>query len=114
MKRIVLASGNQHKCDEISAVLGADYELVTQTSLGIESAEETGTTFVENAIIKAHHAATHTDLPVLADDSGLVVEALNGAPGIYSARYAGDDATDASNRTRPPARTSRPCSSGAA
>lgn len=100
MEKFVLASGNQRKCDEIRAVLGEHGELATLASMGIESPEETGATFIENAIIKARHAATHAGLPALADDSGLVVPALNGEPGIHSARYAGAGATDAANNRK--------------
>lgn len=94
----VLASGNKGKIREIQAVLAPfDIILVPQTELGVEEVPETGTTFVENAIIKARHASEVTGLPALADDSGIVIEALNGAPGIISARYSGENATDQSN-----------------
>lgn len=97
-QKIVLASGNQGKVREFTSLF-ADYgvEMVAQKALGVEDVPETGTTFVENAIIKARHAAKVTGLPAIADDSGLVVDALGGAPGIYSARYAGASATDADN-----------------
>lgn len=72
-------------------------DVVAQTDLGVDSAEETGLTFIENAILKARHAAQITGLPAIADDSGLAVNALGGAPGIYSARYSGEDATDQQN-----------------
>lgn len=98
--KVVLASGNVHKCEEIAAVLPRDIELVTQTSLGIGSVPETGLTFVENAIIKARHASSESGLAALADDSGIEVDYLRGAPGIYSARYSGDDATDAANNEK--------------
>ena len=91
-QRIVLASGNQGKLQELQqllAPLGA--ELLPQTELGISDAEETGLTFIENAILKARHASAISGLPALADDSGLAVDALGGAPGIYSARYAASD-----------------------
>ncbi|GAB3748789.1 RdgB/HAM1 family non-canonical purine NTP pyrophosphatase [Lysobacter olei] len=88
--QLVLASGNAGKLAELNAILGGDgYTLVTQRSLGVDDVPETGLTFVENALIKARHAARVTGLPALADDSGLCVDALDGAPGLYSARYAG-------------------------
>ncbi|MBT5685671.1 MAG: RdgB/HAM1 family non-canonical purine NTP pyrophosphatase [Gammaproteobacteria bacterium] len=95
--KFVLASGNQHKADEIGALLPAHFELVLQKDLGVESPIETGTTFIENAIIKAKHASLATGLPAIADDSGLCVPFLSGDPGIYSARYAGPEATDIDN-----------------
>ncbi len=97
-KKLVLATANPGKVNEFNqlfAQLGID--VVTQTSLGVESVEETGGTFIENAILKARHAALHTGLPAIADDSGLVVPALQGAPGIYSSRYAGPSANDEAN-----------------
>ncbi|SCZ64916.1 XTP/dITP diphosphatase [Thiohalomonas denitrificans] len=98
MKRVVLASGNRGKVREINEILaGLDIEVVPQTEFGVEEVEETGLTFVENAILKARNAAAHTGLPAIADDSGLEVDVLNGAPGIYSARYAGPGATDQAN-----------------
>ena len=96
-RKFVLASGNAGKAREISAVLGDAVELVLQAELGIEPAEETGTTFTENALLKARHAAAASGLPALADDSGIEVDALDGAPGVYSARYAGPDASDRDN-----------------
>jgi XTP/dITP diphosphohydrolase len=100
-RQIVLASGNAGKLAEIQNAL-ADFgvELISQKSLGVIDAIENGLSFVENAIIKARHAATITGLPALADDSGLEVDFLNGAPGIYSARYAGENANDASNNQK--------------
>ncbi|PVX32067.1 XTP/dITP diphosphohydrolase [Pasteurella langaaensis DSM 22999] len=100
-QKIVLATGNKGKVKEMSDVL-ADFgfEVVAQTELGIESPEETGLTFVENALLKARHAAKLSGLPAIADDSGLSVDALNGAPGLYSARYAGVDGDDAANRQK--------------
>lgn len=93
-----MASGNTGKIREIARILGdLDIEVVPQTELGVSDAEETGTTFVENALIKARHAADVTGLPAIADDSGIVVDALDGRPGVYSARYAGPGATDADN-----------------
>lgn len=98
MSRIVLATGNQGKLREISEMLaGLDLKIVAQSDYDFEEAEETGLTFVENAIIKARHAAHHTGLAAIADDSGLEVDALQGAPGIYSSRYAGEHATDKDN-----------------
>jgi XTP/dITP diphosphohydrolase len=86
-KRIVLASGNPGKLREFRDLLGGlGIELVPQSELGIEDAEETGLSFVENALIKARHASRISGLPALADDSGLCVDALGGAPGLYSAR----------------------------
>ncbi len=97
-RRIVLASGNKGKVREINQILaGLDIEVVPQTDFGVIEVEETGLTFVENAILKARNAAAHTGLPALADDSGLEVDALSGAPGIYSARFAGVGASDADN-----------------
>jgi XTP/dITP diphosphohydrolase len=99
--RIVLASGNAGKCREFQQVLQpAGIELTLQKSLGISDAAETGLSFVENAIIKARHAAQLSGMPALADDSGLEVDALRGAPGIYSARFAGADASDGRNNEK--------------
>ncbi len=98
MKRIVLASGNAGKLIEMRAILAdLDIELVAQSDLGIQEAEETGTTFVENALLKARHAARLSGLPALGDDSGICVDALDGAPGLYSARYAGAHGAAAAN-----------------
>lgn len=98
MQNVVLATGNAGKVRELASLL-ADFglDVVAQTELGVESADETGLTFIENAILKARHAAQITGLPAIADDSGLAVDALGGAPGIYSARYAGEDASDRQN-----------------
>ncbi|WP_336819446.1 XTP/dITP diphosphatase [Cedecea sp. MMO-103] len=98
MQKVVLATGNAGKVRELASLL-ADFgfDVVAQTELNVESVEETGLTFIENAILKARHAAKVTGLPALADDSGLAVDALGGAPGIYSARYAGEDASDRQN-----------------
>lgn len=98
MQKVVLATGNAGKVRELAHLL-ADFglDVVAQTELGVESAEETGLTFIENAILKARHAAAVTGLPAVADDSGLTVDFLGGAPGIYSARYAGVDASDQQN-----------------
>lgn len=101
MKRVVLASGNPGKLHEMQALLAAlDLDIVPQSEFRLAEAEETGLTFVENAIIKARHAAASTGLPAIADDSGIEVDALNGAPGIYSSRYAGPDADDQRNLDR--------------
>jgi XTP/dITP diphosphohydrolase len=97
-KRIVLASSNPGKVREFNQILaGLGFEVVPQSRFGVPEAEETGLTFVENAILKARNAAARTGLPAIADDSGLEVDALNGAPGIYSARYAGPGASDEQN-----------------
>ena len=97
-KTIVLASSNAGKVRELNQLLGGlQLEVVPQSHLNVADADETGLTFVENAILKARHAAQHTGLPALADDSGLEVDALHGAPGIYSARYAGAKASDTEN-----------------
>ena len=98
MKKIVLASGNQGKVREINQILaGLDMEVVPQSDFDVPEIEETGLTFVENAILKARNATKCTGLPAIADDSGLEVDALRGAPGIYSARYAGPDTDDSKN-----------------
>jgi XTP/dITP diphosphohydrolase len=97
-RRVVLATGNVGKLKEIGEMLaGLGIEIVSQRELGIPDAAETGFSFVENAILKARHAAQASGLPTIADDSGLEVDTLNGAPGIYSSRYAGPDATDVHN-----------------
>lgn len=99
--KIVLATGNQGKVKEMADVLGEfGFDVVAQSEFGLESPEETGLTFVENALIKARYAAKMTGLPAIADDSGLAVDALGGAPGLYSARYAGVDGDDAANRQK--------------
>ncbi len=96
--KVVLASSNAGKLREINQLIGGlDMEAVPQSDFGVPDADETGLTFVENAILKARHAAQLTGLPAIADDSGLEVDALNGAPGIYSARFAGMGASDADN-----------------
>lgn len=98
MKRIVLASGNRGKVREFNELLaGLELEVVPQSEFNVPEAEETGLSFVENAILKARNAARHTGLPAIADDSGLEVDALKGAPGIHSARYAGPGASDCQN-----------------
>jgi XTP/dITP diphosphohydrolase len=115
--RVVLASGNSGKLRELGALLAPlGFELVSQAVLGIETPPETGHTFAENALLKARHAAAAANLPALADDSGIEVDALGGRPGIYSARYAGEGASDADNLRKmleemrdvpPPRRTAR-------
>jgi XTP/dITP diphosphohydrolase len=98
MQEIVVASGNSGKLKEISQMLSPlNIQVVGQKSLNIEDIEETGLSFVENAILKARNASLCSGRPALADDSGLEVDALNGEPGIYSARYAGEHANDANN-----------------
>ncbi len=98
MSKIVLATGNQGKVREMADIL-ADFgfDVLAQSEYNVSDVAETGTTFIENAIIKARHAAKETGLPAIADDSGLEVDALNGAPGVYSARYSGEGATDQKN-----------------
>lgn len=99
--KLVLASANAGKQREFAALLApAGIELVLQSALGIDSVAETGTTFEANALLKARHAAGRSGLPALADDSGLEVDALDGRPGVWSARYAGAMATDADNNAR--------------
>ena len=96
--KIVIASSNAGKIREIERLLdGFGVEVVAQSELGVSDADETGTTFAENSLIKAQHAADATGLPAIADDSGLAVDALDGRPGVYSARYAGRGATDEKN-----------------
>lgn len=97
---LVLATGNRGKARELQALLGPGFELLLQSDLGIEAVEETGVSFEENALLKARNAAAATGLPALADDSGLEVDALGGAPGVWSARYAGPAASDAENIDR--------------
>lgn len=97
-KKIVLASSNAGKLRELAQLLSQfDTELVPQSQFDVGDAEESGSSFVANALIKARHAAAATGLPAIADDSGLVVEALDGRPGVYSARYAGPGASDDDN-----------------
>ena len=101
LPRLVLASGNPGKLREFRALLaGVAGDVVAQSELGVEPIEETGTTFLSNALLKARHAANATGEAALADDSGLEVDALGGAPGVRSARYAGEDADAAANNTR--------------
>ncbi|TMO54565.1 XTP/dITP diphosphatase [Pseudoalteromonas phenolica] len=97
-QQIVLATGNQGKVKELGAMLNElNIEVLPQSQFDVPDVPETGTTFIENAIIKACHAAKITGLPAIADDSGLEVDALNGAPGVYSARFAGENANDQDN-----------------
>lgn len=101
MQRIIIATKNAHKTGEFRAMLGSGYEVVDLTAFPeLPAAEENGATFEENSAIKALHAAARFPGWVLADDSGLEVDALGGAPGVISARYSGEGATDASNRER--------------
>ena len=96
--KLVLASSNRGKLQELRELLdGRGIELLAQSDLGVEDADETGTTFVENALLKARHATRRTGLPALADDSGICVDALHGAPGLYSARYAGEHGNASGN-----------------
>ncbi len=98
VKKIVLASGNKGKLNEFNRALSElNVEIIPQSQFNVPDADETGLSFVENAILKARHAAQITGLPALADDSGLEVDALDGAPGIYSARFSGANASDAKN-----------------
>lgn len=97
-KKIVLATGNQGKVKEMAGLLSDfGFDVLAQSEFNVSEVAETGTTFIENAIIKARHAAKETGLPAIADDSGLEVDSLSGAPGVYSARYSGEDATDKQN-----------------
>jgi XTP/dITP diphosphohydrolase len=101
MRRVVLASSNVGKLREMSALLAPlGFELVTQGSLSIDPADETGTTFIENALLKARHAAQQARLPAISDDSGIEVDALEGRPGVYSARFAGENASDQDNNRK--------------
>ncbi|WP_394753178.1 RdgB/HAM1 family non-canonical purine NTP pyrophosphatase [Crenothrix sp.] len=96
---IVLASGNQGKVKEFQAIL-QDNTIRPQSEFGVTECEESGVTFIENALLKARNAALHCQMPAIADDSGLVVDALGGAPGVISARYAGVGASDQDNNTK--------------
>ncbi|HHW4678911.1 MAG TPA: RdgB/HAM1 family non-canonical purine NTP pyrophosphatase [Xylella sp.] len=101
MKRLVLASGNEGKLGELHAMLaGMSLQITVQGEFGVPDVPETGLTFVENALIKARHACAITGFPSLADDSGLIVDALGGAPGLYSARYAGSPTDAAANNAK--------------
>ena len=97
MKKIILASNNTGKIREFNAMLTGFYEVVSMSDMNVKEVPEIGLTFVENALIKARNASEQSGLPALADDSGIVVDALNGAPGIYSARYAGNHGDDEAN-----------------
>jgi XTP/dITP diphosphohydrolase len=100
-RRLIIATGNPGKLREFQALLeGLPFAPVSQASVGVGTPEETGTTFLSNALLKARHAAAATGEPAIADDSGLEVDALGGAPGIYSARYAGPAADDAANNAK--------------
>lgn len=100
-QEIVLATGNAGKLRELSTLLaGTGVTVRAQSDWGVESVEETGLSFLENALLKARHAARHTGLPAIADDSGIICDALGAAPGIYSARYAGVGASDQENLER--------------
>lgn len=99
--RLVIASNNAGKLREIEALLRPlDIEVLPQSAFGIPAAEEPHCTFVENCLAKARHASAHAGLPALADDSGICVDALHGAPGVYSARFAGEGASDADNNRK--------------
>jgi XTP/dITP diphosphohydrolase len=101
VSRLVLATANAGKLFELRALLAdLNVEVIAQGALGVSPAAETGATFAENALLKARHAARVTGLPAVADDSGLEVDALNGAPGVHSARYAGPEASDRDNNAR--------------
>lgn len=100
-QKLVLASGNAGKLREFQQLLAdCGFEVLPQSDFAVENAEETGLTFVENAILKARHACAETGLPAIADDSGIEVDTLNGRPGIYSARYSGEGANDAANNQK--------------
>ena len=99
-RKIVIATMNDHKASEIRALIGDRYDVMTQSSFSIPSVPETGKTFEENALIKANEVSKKTGLLTIADDSGLEVDLLEGKPGVYSARYAGPDATDTENNNK--------------
>lgn len=101
MRKIVIASGNPGKLREIRRILEPlDFQVVPQSDFGVPECPEPHVTFIENCLAKARHAALHTGLPALADDSGICVDALNGAPGVYSARYAGEPKSDQRNNEK--------------
>ena len=97
MKKIILATSNLGKVRELNSMLEGQYNVVSQIDMKVQEVPETGASFVENALIKARNASSQSKFPALADDSGLVVDSLNGEPGVYSARYAGEKATDEDN-----------------
>ena len=100
-QKLVIASGNQGKLREIQALLAPlAIEVIPQSAFNVPEAEEPFVTFIENALAKARHASRHTGLPALADDSGICVNVLQGAPGVYSARYAGEPKSDARNNEK--------------
>lgn len=101
MQKIVIASGNAGKLREIRRILEPlDFNIVPQSDFGVPECPEPYVTFIENCLAKARHASLHTGLPALADDSGICVDALNGAPGVYSARYAGEPKSDQRNNEK--------------
>ncbi|OCG40337.1 XTP/dITP diphosphatase [Gilliamella sp. Bif1-4] len=101
MQKIVLATNNQGKVNELQALLAnAGFDIIAQSQFNVPDVDETGLTFIENALLKARHTAKLTGLPAIADDSGLSVDALGGQPGIYSARYAGEHGNDKSNNQK--------------
>ncbi|MFQ0995393.1 XTP/dITP diphosphatase [Gilliamella sp. BG2] len=101
MQKIVLATNNQGKVNELQTLLAnAGFDIIAQNQFNIPDADETGLTFIENALLKARHTAKLTGLSAIADDSGLAVDALDGQPGIYSARYAGEHGNDKSNNQK--------------
>jgi XTP/dITP diphosphohydrolase len=100
MKRVLVATGNIGKIRELKALLGEGVEVLSLSDVGLDGAAETGTTFEENALLKAEQAARATGMVAVADDSGIAVDILDGAPGVWSARYSDPDATDARNRDK--------------
>ena len=100
MKKLILATSNPGKIKELQEMLDGHYSVISQLDMAIEEVPENGLSFVENALIKARNASQKSGLAAIADDSGIVVNALNGEPGIYSARYAGEGATDSENVTK--------------
>ena len=101
MKKIVIATGNEKKLLEIKYLLSdLPIEILPQSSLGIVACEEPFNTFIENALVKARFASEHTNLPAIADDSGICVNSLNGQPGVFSARFAGEERSDAKNNDK--------------